>query len=110
MEKKIVLIYPSEAVGLIADLGRGEPTEVGDRTSRYIDIAKGRDGKQGCTVKMALIEDKAGLPESKQGYRIHLINDVDMTNCRMFFTDRLDENELEALLGKILRALEEGDL
>lgn len=110
MEKKIVLIYPSEAVGLIADLGNGEPTGNGDRTSRYIDIAKGCGEKMGKTVKVALIEEKALLPQKKWGYALHVINDVDMTNCRLFRTIGLSEDELIQLLSTILEALEKGEL
>jgi len=108
MEKKIVLIYPSEAVGLIADLGNGEPTDNGDRTSRYISVAKGYGEKMGKTVKVALIEEKALLPQKEWGYALHIINDVDMTNCRLIRTIGLSEDELIQLLGTILEELEKG--
>lgn len=110
MEKKIVLIYPSEAVGLIADLGNGEPTNNGDRTSRYIDIAKGYGEKMGKTVKAALIEEKNFLRAEECGYALHIINDVDMTNCQLFRTIGLSGHELIQLLGTILDALEKGEL
>lgn len=109
VSRMIVLIYPSEAMGLIADLGRGEPTEQGDRTSRYIDIAKWYGEKITKTVKIALVEEKAGLPCSEWGYALHIINDVDMANCEMCRTEHLSAGELEALLGRILNALEHGE-
>lgn len=110
MEKKIVLIYPSEAVGLIADLGNGEPTSNGDRTSRYIDIAKGYGDKMGKTVKAALIEEKTLLSPEEWGYALHIINDVDMTNCRLLRTIGLSEYELIQLLRMALDALERGEM
>lgn len=110
MEKKIVLVYPTIATALIADLGYGEPTENGDRTSRYFDIAKGYSEKLGQTVKVSLIEEKVLLPHNEWGYALHIINDVDMTNCRLFRTASLEYDELEALVATILGALEKGEL
>lgn len=110
MERKIVLIYPSEAMGLIADLGNGAPTANGDRTSQYIDIAKGYGEKMGKTVKAALVEEKTFLRPEEWGYALHVINDVDMTNCRLFRTIGLSEHELIQLLRTVLDALEKGEL
>lgn len=110
MEKKIVLVYPTIATALIADLGYGESAENGDRTSRYFEIAKGYGEKLGKTVKAALVEEKTFLPEKEWGYGLHLINDVDMTNCRVFRTESLGYPELEALIATILAALEKGEL
>lgn len=110
MEKKIVLVYPSVAMALIADLGNGEPTANGDRTSRYFDIAKGYEEKLGKTVKVALVEEKTLLPEKEGGYALHLINDVDMSNCCLFRTASLEYAELEVLIATILGALERGEL
>lgn len=64
----------------------------------------------GRTVKAALIEEKSGLPKSEQAYALHIINDVDESDCRIFETNHLDEEELESLLGTILDALEDGRL
>lgn len=110
MERKIILVTQTEAYMMISDLRNGEPTHNGDRTSRYIDIAKGYGEKMGRTVKAALIEEKSGLPKSEQAYAIHIINDVDESDCRIFETNHLDEEELESLLGTILDALEDGRL
>lgn len=110
MEKKIVLVYPSVAMALIADLGNGEPTANGDRTSRYFDIAKGYEEKLGKTVKAALVEEKALLPKKEWGYALHLINDVDMTSCRLLRTAGLQYEELETLMRAVLDALEKGGL
>lgn len=110
MEKKIVLVYPSVAMTLITDLGNGELTANGDRTSRYFDIAKGYGEKLGKTVKVALIEERAFLPEKEWGYALHLINDVDMTNCRLLRTAGLQYEEVETLMRAVLDALEKGGL
>lgn len=109
MEKKIVLVYPTVATALIADLGYGEPTENGDRTSRYFDIAKGYGEKLGRTVKVSLIEEKTLLPRNEWGYALHIINDVDMSNCCLFRTASLEYAELEVLIATILGALERGE-
>lgn len=108
LEKKIVLITPTEAYGMISDLGNGEPTQNGDRTSQYIDIAKGYGEKMGLTVKAALVELKSGLPEAEWSYGLHIINDVDMTGCQMLETERLEAEELEGLLQTVLNDLEKG--
>lgn len=104
---KIVLVYPaSTAFTLIQNLGAGEPTVNGDRTSGYINIATEMGRKK--YVKATLIEEKNGLPPEDQGYALHIINDIDGTDGVIVRTDRLDEDDLEALLGKILEDLEEG--
>lgn len=110
MERKIILVSPTEAHMMIPDLRNGEPTQNGDRTSRYIDIAKGYGERMGRTVKAALIEEKSGLPKSEWAYALHIINDVDETDCRIFETNHLDAEELESLLRSILDALENGCL
>lgn len=110
MEKKIVLVYPTIATALIADLGYGEPTESCNRTSRYFDIAKGYGEKLGRTVKVSLIEEKMLLTHNEWGYALHVINDVDMTNCRLFQTASLEYTELEAIVATILDALENGNI
>ena len=82
LEKKIVLVTPTEAYGMLSDLGNGEPTQNEDRTSRYIGIAKGYGEKMGLTVKAAVIELKNGLQEAERGYGLHIINDVDTIDCQ----------------------------
>lgn len=39
-DKYIVLVTPTQAVSMIADLGNGQATENGDRSSQYFTIAK----------------------------------------------------------------------
>ena len=107
LKKKITLIYPeSGAVSLIHNLGAGEPTANGDRTSEYINIAT----VMGRTkfVKAALIEETTNLPPEEQGYALHIINDVDGTDCRLMRTIGLDTDELVKLLKEILDAMQEG--
>lgn len=106
LQEKIVLISNSTAVTLIADLPYGEPTDSGDRTSRYIDIATimGRTK----FVKAALTEEKAGLPESEWGYRLHVLNDVDETPGFFLTTEHLYEEELADLLEELAYNLDHG--
>lgn len=96
LQEKIVLISNSTAFTLITDLPYGVPTDTGDRTSRYIDIATVMGRKS--FVKAALIEEKASLPESEWGYRLHVLNDVDGTDGFFLTTDHLSEEELADLL------------
>ena len=60
----------------------------------------------GLTVKAAVIELKNGLPEAEWGYGLHIINDVDTTDCQLLETERLEAEELEALLETVLNDLE----
>lgn len=94
--EKIVLISSSAAATLIADLPYGEPTDAGDRTSRYVDIATsmGRES----FVKAALIEEKTGISKDKWGYSLHVLNDVDGTDGFFLTTEHLSEEELAELL------------
>lgn len=85
---------------MIADLGNGEPTERGDRTSRYFDMARDQKDKER-TVKVALIEQIHGLDCDMRGYAIHVIDDVEMRNCEIFHTEHLDRFELVALLDRV---------
>lgn len=105
-ERKIVQIYASEVMGMIADLGNGETTANGDRTSRYITIAKGVGEKTGLKVNAALVENKANLAEDCWFYELHVINDVDMEDCQSFYTKSLDSGELEEMMGDILKKLD----
>lgn len=85
---------------MIADLGSGEPTERGDRTSRYFEMARDQKDKDR-TVKVALIEQVHGLDCDMRGYAIHVIDDVEMKNCEIFHTEHLDRFELEKLLDRV---------
>ena len=105
--KKLPLINPdAAAVSLVHLLGGGEPTVNGDRTTEYIDIATVMGRK--AFVKAALIEEANGLPDNEKGYALHIINDIDKTNCRLMRTCELDIDELAILLKEIVTAMEEG--
>ena len=99
LQEKIVLITGSLVNTFITDLPYGEPTDAGDRRSRYFNIATvmGR----GSFVKAALIEEKAGLPSVGYGYCLHVLNDVDGLDGYFLDTDRLDEEELSKLLDEL---------
>lgn len=88
------------AVDLIRDLGNGEPTERGDRTSRYFQMARDQKNPDRA-VKVALIEQVHGLDYDMRGYAIHVIDDVEMRNCEIFHTEHLDRFELEKLLDRV---------
>lgn len=88
------------AAEMIGDLGNGEPTERGDRTSRYFEMARDQKDKD-LTVKVALIEQVHGLDCDMRGYTIHVIDDVEMRNCEIFHTEHLDRFELEKLLDRV---------
>lgn len=87
---------------LIADLGNGEETWNGDRTSTYFIIARGIGQYEHSKVYSSLIEEKVGLPTKDWSYSLHIINNIDGTNCEFKHTDSLDEQELVSLLGKVL--------
>lgn len=88
------------AADLIRDLGNGKPTERGDRTSRYLHMARDRKDPDRA-VKVALIEQVHGLDCDMRGYAIHVIDDVEMRNCEIFHTEHLDCFELEKLLDRV---------
>lgn len=56
-------------------------------------------------VYAALIEEKANLPREDWGYSLHVINNVDGSNCKMESTKALDEQELVGLLKEIFDEL-----
>ncbi len=110
-EKKILLATAETlAMELVQDLGNGGQTDGGDRWSRYFAIAKGYGEKLDKKVTVALIEEKHDLPENDWGYGLHLINDVDGTDCQLFHTNHLSEDELAVLLYDILKKLERGEM
>lgn len=106
-EGYIVLCYPTQALGMIVDLGNGPTTENGDRSSQYFTIAKGRQYIDR-TVSVALIENIHGLPEGEGYYTLHLVDDVSGDPCELYHTDDLSEESLVGLLGEILNDLERG--
>ncbi len=104
-EGYIVLCYPTQALGMIVDLGSGPTTENGDRSSQYFTIAKGRNHIDR-TVSVALIENINGLPEGGGYYTLHLVDDVNDEPCKLYHTDDLREESLVNLLKEILDDLE----
>lgn len=108
-EKYIVLCTPTQALGMIADLGNGPATEAGDRTSQYFTIAKGMQHLEK-KVSVALIENISGLAEDRRYYTLHLIDDVNGTPCKLYHTAGFSELSLMALLKEILDGLEQGVL
>lgn len=110
-ERKTPLVTPAFVCEMIADLSRaGLRTENGDRKSRYFPIAMGRNEKSAQRVEAALIEEAAGIPENEAGYSIHVVNDVDGSDCQVFHTDHLDGGEAVTLFGDILNKLADGRL
>ena len=105
-QEKIVLISGSAVFTLTTDLPYGEPTDNGDRKSRYFDIATVMGRKS--FVRAALIEDKEGLPPWEQGYRLHILNDIDKTDGFFLETEHLDQEELEKLLDDLSYDLAHG--
>lgn len=106
-EGYIVLCYPTQALGMIVDLGNGPTKENGDRSSQYFTIAKGRQHIDR-TVSVALIENTHGLPEGEGYYTLHLVDDVSGEPCELYHTDNLSEDSLVSLLKEILDDLEKG--
>ena len=107
MEPKYLLggTPASLAQALIADLGNGEETWNGDRTSSYLTVAHGTGDKESSKVYISLIEEKANIPNEEWGYTLHIINNVDGANCVLKSTDTLEEKELIALLEGVLDEL-----
>lgn len=104
-DEYLVLCYPTQALGMIVDLGSGPATENGDRTSQYFTIAKGRkhiDRK----VSVALIENINSLAEGERYYTLHMIDDVNGRPCELYHTADLSEASLVTLLKEILDNLE----
>ena len=106
-EEYIVLCYPTQALGMIVDLGNGPTTENGDRSSQYFTIAKGCQHIDR-TVSVALIENIHGLPEGAGYYTLHMVDDVSGEPCELYHTDDLSEDSLVSLLKEILDDLEKG--
>lgn len=103
----IVLCEPSQAVGMIADLGNGPTTVNGDRSSQYFVIAKGRRSKEQM-VSVSLIENIYGLAEDERYYTLHLVDDVSGVPCELYHTDDLSEGSLVALMKEIIEAMKKG--
>lgn len=78
---------------LVESLGKGEPTENGDRSSDYFTMAKSvADATK--QVMVSIVENKAGLVPAGQYYSIHVVNDVTEENCKIVDTDKLSIGSL----------------
>lgn len=98
--RPIMLANSNIAVSLIEDLGNGEPTQLGERTSTYFMLAKSRE---------TLSEPRycrAALIEREHVYELHVINDIDMSNCCIYECDR-DDTHLRHLLAWLLKKIKE---
>lgn len=95
---------PAELARLmIEDLGNGR-SDGEDRWSGYFVLAESI-GDRRKTVSVALGEEKENLPESEWGYVIHLIDDIEGSDCELYHTDHLSEEELVALLKETMSQL-----
>lgn len=108
-KRKELLAEPAAlAHFMIGDLGNG--AEGYDRWSNYFGVAKEAGSERAEKVTVALGEAKHNLPESEWYYTIHVINDVDGTDCGLHHTDHLSEDELVALLTDLMKKMERGEL
>lgn len=99
-KRPIMLVNSSIAASLIEDLGNGETTQLGERTSTYVMIAKSREqNEEPRYCKVALIE-------REHDYELHVINDIDMSPCRIYGCDRNDAH-LRQLLAWLLKKIKE---
>jgi len=107
-QKNLVMGPFAAAQQLIRDLDNGAATVNGDRTSRYIPVAKGTGDKIGKRVHVCLIEEKKGIPKYSWGYALHVIDDVDETDCIWFQTDSLRFADLVEILDDLFQRLRNG--
>lgn len=107
--KELIAVARQLAHEMIADLGHSVSSS-GDRWSNYFGIAKAVDGDDQNRVTAALGEEKHDLPESEWGYCLHVINDVDGSDCELYHTDHLSEEELVNLLNDLMKKMEKGEL
>ena len=61
--------------------------------------------KTGRAAILPLHKGLASLPREDWGYSLHVINNVDGSNCKMESTKALDEQELVGLLKEIFDEL-----
>ena len=103
---KLSLISESLVFTLTTDLPYGEPTDLGDRASRYFDVATVMGRKS--FVRASLIEDKVGLPRQYQQYRLHILNDIDEVDGYFIDVGSLEETALSAALEELSYDFEHG--
>lgn len=95
---------PDQVKGLLATLGCTS-TVNGDRCSDYFAIAE--DTETGGDLSVALIEERASLPQREWGYSMHVINDIKDTFCQIYHDDGnpgAPEEIVLAMLEKIIAA------
>lgn len=110
LKPKVLTVSPTVvARQMIEDLGNGD-SENGDRWSSYFELARGVGGDFKGRVVAALGEEKHNLPESEWGYCLHIINGVDETDCELYHTDHLSEDELVGLLDGLMEKMKKGEL
>lgn len=107
-QKKMPLITPGDAGKMIEQLGSGETTQSGDRTTEYFPIACDCTGQK--KVWAQLIEEKEGLPLAACGYALHIINEVDDTDCFECTTRKLEVTALEDELALLIYKMQEGKI
>ena len=98
----VALVGPRFARTLIEDLGSGTPTENGEKTTKYDVIMVGRGANDGRFVQVSLVE-------RDDYYDLHVIDDVNMSPCKLLSTKTKSEDELYDLLKKLLSTLERGE-
>ena len=98
----VALVGPRFARTLIEDLGSGTPTDNGERTTKYDVIMVGRGTNDGRFVQVSLVEHD-------DYYDLHVIDDVNMSPCKLIPTKTKSEDELYDLLKKLLSTLERGE-
>lgn len=83
---------------LIADLGRGETTNDGNRISGYFVLLQGVDNEEE-TVTVSIIEEKESIEKGMPYYTIHCVDDVTPADCDLFYSEGLSKGTLiEALM------------
>jgi hypothetical protein len=92
---------------LIADIGNGPVCSDGDLTTDYFVLAEAEaaeqlgDPKPAATV--ALLYPTYGFDRF---YTVHLVDDINCTDCELYFTDRATEEQLVELLREIAQVVE----
>ncbi len=106
--RPVMLANANICVAMIEDLGEGEPTHLGERTSRYFHLARSRDGQPDRFCSAALIERTVlETGHEQEYYELHVINDIDMTSSRTYMTTYKSRLELSELVQSILKKIEE---
>lgn len=98
-----ILVNSNIINAILDDLGNGEPTENGERTSSYFDFAKADNGY----CKACLIERTVDEPNRDGYYELHIINDIRMSDCKLFATKGKSKSELSRLIFNVLQMIKE---